>query len=68
MAMTLRLSDEAEAALDQIVADLRLSKNAAVEAAILETAARTSQVQRARAHVARIAARDADMLDRLSRR
>jgi predicted transcriptional regulator len=66
MAMTLRLSDEAEANLAAIRSTTGLSKNAAIESAIHQLADRYSQVDRARAHVAKITERDAELLDRLA--
>jgi plasmid stabilization system protein ParE len=66
MAMTLRLSPQAEADLERIVERTHLSKNAAVEEAIRQMAARMAQSDRAREHVARINARDADLLARLA--
>jgi predicted transcriptional regulator len=66
MATTLRLSTEAEQALNRIVHDTHLSKNAATERAILEMDARTSQVERAAAFMATLKVRDADLLARLA--
>lgn len=43
MAMNLRLSPDAERALDALAAEERISKNEAVNRAILELAARRSQ-------------------------
>ena len=68
MAMTLRLSDAAEAALEQIVADTHLGKTAAIERALIEKAARTTHADRAAAAFDRILRRDAEALERLSGR
>jgi predicted transcriptional regulator len=66
--MTLRLSDRGEAALDSIVERTHLSKNAAVEEAIAEMAARTSHADRTAIAFDRVLSRDAEALDRLAGR
>lgn len=68
MTMTLRLSPDVEAALERIAAHEHLSKTAVIESAIVEKDARSTQVDRALAHVARITVRDAEILDRLADR
>lgn len=66
MAMTLRLSHEAEAALDQIVDETHLGKTAAIERALIEKAARTTRADRVRAAFDHVLERDAELLRRLA--
>lgn len=63
MAMTLRLDDETQAALDAIVAEDGVTASAAIRAAILEYAARRRAVRDAL--IDRIVTEDRALLDRL---
>lgn len=66
MALNVRLSDDAERALEAIAAQEQISKNEAINRAILDRAARTSQ----QADVRRLARQAIDdygpLLDRLA--
>lgn len=67
MATTVRLSDTAEERLASLAHLMHLSKNAVIEQAVLELDARTIRKARVRAAFARVAERDAELLERLSR-
>ena len=67
MATTIRLSDEAELRLAELAALLHLSKNAVIEKAVLEMDERTSRRVRVRTAFDVVRARDAELLERLSR-
>ena len=67
MATTVRLSDEAELRLAELATLLHLSKNAVIEKAVLEMDERTSRRVRVRTAFDVVRARDAELLERLSR-
>jgi predicted transcriptional regulator len=67
MATTIRLSDEAELRLAELAELLHLSKNAVIEKAVLELDEQTSRRVRVRAAFDVVRARDAELLERLSR-
>ena len=67
MASTIRLSDKAELRLSELATLLHLSKNAVIEKAVLEMDERTSRRVRVRTAFDVVRARDAELLERLSR-
>ena len=67
MATTVRLSDEAEERLAELARLLHLSKNAVIEKAVLEMDERTTRRVRVRTAFDVVRARDAELLERLSR-
>ena len=67
MAMTVRLSAEAEQKLDAIVRDCGLSKNAVLEQAILNWDAHSRHREIARTAADLVRSRDAELLELLSR-
>ncbi|WP_394550607.1 type II toxin-antitoxin system VapB family antitoxin [Agromyces sp. MMS24-JH15] len=67
MAMTLRLDDEHDRLLAELAARLGRSKTEVVEFALDELAARADKSARTRAAFDRVRARDAELLDLLSR-
>ncbi|WP_426566504.1 ribbon-helix-helix protein, CopG family [Angustibacter sp. McL0619] len=67
MAMTLRLDDETQRALDELAEATHQSRSAVVRMAILETAARHEHVSRVQAAFDEGESRYAQLLDRLRR-
>lgn len=67
MAMTLRLSESSEQLLEALAERTHQSKTAVVEMALLQMAERSDHRARVRAAFDRVDARDAELLERLSR-
>ncbi|BAJ74083.1 predicted DNA-binding protein with an HTH domain [Microbacterium testaceum StLB037] len=67
MAMTVRLSPEAEERLEHLASVLKMSKNSVLEQAVLNMDERAERRRRFAEAIARVDERDADLLDRLSR-
>jgi predicted transcriptional regulator len=67
MAMTLRLDEEHDRLLEALAAKFGRSKTEVVEIALDDLAARADKSSRTRAAFERVRARDAELLERLSR-